>query len=283
MLTEMSCASHSAHHQIQQTAASSRPGARQHLLDRLNNRLWQAGGFLRKLTLVSASAGYGKTTLVAEWLKDTHHPVAWLMLDDHDNDPSQFLAYLIGALQRVDAGLGRSVQALLQSPQHPPIENVLIALINGSPRGRSRFSRSRRLPGHPHSTIHDQLGFILDHQPRQMHLVVVTREDPLFPISRLRASGQVLEIRQTDLRFSTREIAEFFNRSLGLSLPAAVASKKIVPRVGWPDCSSLRCRCLVPLKLGTSDACSPTAIASFWTICSTRSWAGSRPMCRSSC
>ena len=195
---------------------------RQHLLDRLNSGLWQAGGFLRKLTLVSASAGYGKTTLVAEWLKGAHQPVCWLMLDDHDNDPSQFLAYLIGALQRVDAGLGRSVQALLQSPQQPPTENVLIALINEIAQGTTSFFLVLDDYQAIHTrAIHDQLGFILDHQPRQMHLVVATREDPLFPISRLRASGQVLEIRQVDLRFSIQEIEEFFNRTVGLSLPAA--------------------------------------------------------------
>lgn len=207
---------------------------RPQLLDRLQAGLWAPGGFLRKLTLVSASAGYGKTTLVAQWLGAAQQPVAWLTLDEHDNDPMQFLAYLLAALQRVDAGWGRSVQALLALPQLPPAETMLTTPINEIAAGTTSFFLVLDDYQAIHTrAIHDQISFILEHQPRQMHLVVATREDPLIPLSRLRASGQVLEIRQADLRFSTQEIAAFFDRAVGLSLPPADLATVEDRTEGW--------------------------------------------------
>ncbi len=121
----------------------------------------------------------------------------------------------------MSTGLGEAVQSLLQSPQPPPAENVLAALINEITGGSVSFILVLDDYQAIHTrAVHNQLGFILQHQPRQMHLVVATREDPLLPISRLRARGQLFELRQDDLRFSTQEIAEFFHRTLGLDLPA---------------------------------------------------------------
>lgn len=206
---------------------------RDRLLDRLGAGLWRGDGFQRKLTLVSAQAGYGKTTLVAEWLSSlTPYPpppmlgeggrgvgAAWLSLDEADNDPTRFLAYLIAAVQQVWPGFGESVGALLRSPQPPPAEIILTALVNELAAAPSPFILALDDYYVIHTLlIHHQLTFLLEHQPSQMHLVLMTREDPLLPIPRLRARGQVLEIRQEDLCFTVQEAADFLGRVMGIDL-----------------------------------------------------------------
>ncbi|HEX9091247.1 MAG TPA: AAA family ATPase, partial [Anaerolineales bacterium] len=193
--------------------------ARKHLLDYINAGFLQAGKFSRKLTLVSAPAGYGKTTLVAEWLHRLEQPVGWLSLDEADNDPSRFLAYLIAALQSARPGVGASAQAMMQSPQPPPAEISLTLLVNeiGTLSG-SLILVLDDYHAISNISIHQQITFLLDHMPAQMHLVLITREDPLIPVPRLRARSQVLEIRQDDLRFSLEEITDFLRRVMQLDL-----------------------------------------------------------------
>lgn len=156
----------------------------------------------RKVILVSAPAGYGKTTLIAEWLQGQEARAAWLSLDEADNDPARFLAYLIAALQQVDAGLGKGIQAMLQSPQPPPSDAVLTAFINeitaiSTPLilALDDYQVIRALP------IHQQLDFLVEHQPPQMRLVLMTREDPPLPLARLRARGQMVEVVRTICAF----------------------------------------------------------------------------------
>jgi LuxR family maltose regulon positive regulatory protein len=197
------------------------PPARKNLVPRLRlvqmlNEAWQQD---RKMTLVSASAGYGKTTLVTEWLRGLQTKSAWLSLDKTDNDPARFLAYLIAALQMVDRSIGENTRAMLQSPQPLPPEVVLTTLVNEIAIVPTSFILVlddyhviEALP------IHQQLGFLVEHQPPQMHLVVITREDPPLPLARLRARGQMVEIRQDDLRFSPEECADFLLRVMGLNL-----------------------------------------------------------------
>jgi LuxR family maltose regulon positive regulatory protein len=187
-----------------------------HRLIQLLNDAWQQD---KKLTLVSASAGYGKTTLVTEWLRSLQEKSAWLSLDETDNDPARFLAYLIAALQLIDKGIGVKTQAMLQSPQPLPPEVVLTTLINEialTPHSfilvLDDYHQIQTLP------IHKQLDFLVEHLPPQMHLVIVTREDPPLPLSRLRARGQMVEIRQNDLRFLPEECADFLQRIMGLNL-----------------------------------------------------------------
>jgi len=186
---------------------------------RLVQRLNEAWGQDKKLVLVSASAGYGKTTLVTEWLRGLPAKSAWLSLDKADNDPARFLAYLIAALQLVDKCIGENTRAMLQSPQPLPPEIVLTALINeiaGAPASfilvLDDYHLIEVLP------VHKQLDFLVEHQPPQMHLVLITREDPPLPLARLRARGQMVEIRQDDLRFSPGECADFLQRVMGLTL-----------------------------------------------------------------
>ena len=172
-----------------------------------------------RLSLISAPAGYGKTTLVAEWISGLRSLVAWLSLDESDNDPRRFLGYLLAALRRVHGEIGKPVEAMLRSPQPPPDELILTALVNeitAEPQPFILVLDDYHVIHTP--PIHKQLNFLLEHQLAQMHLVLVTREDPPLPLPRLRARGQMVEIRQEDLRFSLEECADFLNQGMGLNL-----------------------------------------------------------------
>ncbi len=183
-----------------------------------------------KLTLVSAPAGYGKTTLVSEWVKPLSLDdqlkvrISWLSLDENDNDSSRFLTYFISALNKGKEGeeaIGEDALGMLQSPQPPPAEAVLTTLINqiaAIPDNIIHIFDDYHLVDN--QTVHDALDFLLEHMPPQMHVVLVTREDPLLPLSRLRARCQLTELRAADLRFSSSEAAEFLNQVMGLSLSA---------------------------------------------------------------
>jgi LuxR family maltose regulon positive regulatory protein len=171
------------------------------------------------LILVSAPAGYGKTTLISGWLDRLVIKTAWLSLDEADNDPARFLAYLTAALEKIIAGPLRSAPAPPQTSQPFFPEAVLIDIINGiaaTPDARILALDDYHLIHNP--TIHRLVAFLLDRLPAQMHLALVTREDPLLPVSRLRAKGQVVEIRQDDLRFSLEECAEFLHGAIGILL-----------------------------------------------------------------
>ncbi len=207
---------------------------RPRLLERL------AGGLRGKLTLVSAPAGFGKTTLVSEWASRGAVPVTWLSLDEGDNDPVRFLTYFIAALQMIDADIGETAQTVLQSPQPLQIESLLLGLINeitdipDDPstvlRPSSPTHSAGELAGRSFALviddyhvletqqIHDALIFLLDQLPPQMHLVIMTREDPPLPLARWRARGQMTEIRASDLRFTKAEAADFLNQTMGLEL-----------------------------------------------------------------
>jgi LuxR family maltose regulon positive regulatory protein len=197
------------------------PPARKNLVQRqrlthLLNDAWQQD---KKLVLISASAGYGKTTLVTEWVRGLQADSAWLSLDETDNDPARFLPYLIAALQLIDKNIGVKTLAILQAPQPLPPEIVLTTLVNEIALTPNSFilvlddyHLIQTLP------IHKQLDFLVEHQPPQMHLVIITREDPPLPLSRLRARGQMIEIRQIDLRFLPEECSDFLLRIMGLDL-----------------------------------------------------------------
>lgn len=188
---------------------------RPHLIQRLNEGL--ASG--HKLTLITAPAGFGKTTLVGEWIGACGCPVAWLSLDEADNDPARFLLYLVAALQTVKAGIGEGLLAALQSPQPPSIEPILTLLLNEIAAFQGPFVLVLDDYHEIDARSVDQaLTFLLEHLPLQMRLVITTREDPHLPLARLRASGQLTELRAADLRFTPAEAAEFLNRVMGLNL-----------------------------------------------------------------
>ena len=186
---------------------------------RLNERLNEGLLASRKLTLISAPAGFGKTTLISEWVAGCGQPVAWLSLDEGDNDPTSFLAYLVAALQTIAANIGNGVLAILQSPQPPSIESILTTLLNEITTIPDHFvlvlEDYHVIDSKP---VDEALTFLLTHLPPQMNLVITTREDPQLPLARLRARGQLTELRATDLRFTPSEAAEFLNQLMGLNL-----------------------------------------------------------------
>ena len=180
----------------------ARPGlvSRQRLIERLN------AGMSCRLSLVSAPAGFGKTTLVSEWAAGCKRPVAWLSLDEGDNDPTCFLTYLIAALQTVAPKIGEGILGALQSSQPPPTESIQTALLNEITNIPNNFV----LVFDDYHVIDSKLvdsalTFLIEHLPPQLHLVIATREDPPFPLARWRARGQLNELRAADL---TVEITE---------------------------------------------------------------------------
>jgi LuxR family maltose regulon positive regulatory protein len=207
---------------------------RSHLLDRLSSSLREGQRFKRKLTLIAAPAGYGKTTLASSWLHALDIPVAWLSLEDGDNDPTRFIRYLTGALQMISSDLGRQAQAMLRSPQRPPDEIVLTTLIN------DLTSRDDLLilvlddyhlihtPG-----IHKALNFLVEHIPQSVHIVLATREDPPIAIPRLQARDQALVIRQADLAFNQDEATEFFHHQAAIELSPDEAAALTRRTEGW--------------------------------------------------
>jgi len=189
-------------------------------------------GLYCKLTLISAPAGFGKTTLVTEWLDNlrldakkenqVEKRIAWLSLDEGDNDLVRFLTYFIAALNQIegiDATYGKGALSMLQSPQPPPTEAILTSLINElavtSVRMILVLDDYHQIEAQP---IHDALTFFLEHLPPEMHLVIATREDPHLPLARLRAKDQLTELRAADLRFTSSESAEFLNHVMDLDL-----------------------------------------------------------------
>jgi len=200
--------------------------SRPRLIEQLNDSL------RCKLTLISAPAGFGKTTLVTEWLDNlrpedqkenkTVYRISWLSLDEGDNDYARFLSYFIAALNRaegIEAKIGERALSMLQSPQPPPIETILTPLINEIATIPERIILV--LDDYhviESSRVDDLLTFLLEHLPPQMHLVMATREDPHIPLSRLRSQDQLTELRSKDLRFTSSESAEFLNQVMGLDL-----------------------------------------------------------------
>src|SRR5438132_9742911 len=198
------------------------------LLERLNE------GLRRHLVLISAPAGFGKTTLVSQWLALIERPAAWLSLDEGDNDPARFLTYLVAALQTIAATIGKGVVGVLQSPQPPPTEAILTALLNDMTTIKDQFV----LVFDDYHVIDAKavdhaLTFLLEHLPPHMHLVITTREDPPLPLARLRVGGHLTEVRAVDLRFTPSEAAEFLNQGMGLNLSAQDIAALETRTEGW--------------------------------------------------
>jgi len=207
---------------------------RPRLMDLLNADLWYGGNFSRKLTLVSAPAGYGKTTLVAEWLRSKDHAITWLSLDENDDDPARFMGYLMAALAQVDPQFGGTLRSMLGSPQPPPQDIIATALVNEIGEISTPFSLVLDdFQFLQNAAIHQQLNFILDYQPENMHLVITTREDPPMPLSRLRASKQVVEVRQSELSFTLDEVSRFLQSVVGISLSQEDAAALARRTEGW--------------------------------------------------
>ena len=201
---------------------------RSRLIERLNR------GLHRRLTLISAPAGFGKTTLMSEWVTGCQQPVAWLSLDEEDNDPTRFLVYLITTLQTITANFGEGIIGVLQSPQPPPTKSILTTLLNEITTIADNFilvlDDYHVVDTKP---VDDAITFLLDHLPQQMHLVIATRVDPQLPLARLRARGQLTELRVADLRFTASETTGFLNQTMGLNLSADDITALETRTEGW--------------------------------------------------
>jgi LuxR family transcriptional regulator, maltose regulon positive regulatory protein len=246
---------------------------RQRLIDRLRT------GLRGKLTLIAAPAGFGKTTLLSEWIADCRlqiadddetdpnlqstiyklqlPQVAWVSLDAADNDPPRFWSYVIAALDTLRPGVGARALALLRSLQPPPIEAVLTPLLNDLARQGSEVggwepghvdaipSDSRLAPLAPQilvlddyhvidaSPIHRALVFLIEHLPPQLRLVIATRTDPPLPLTRLRARGELTELRAADLRFTLDEVSAFLCDTRGIALASDQIAALDAHTEGW--------------------------------------------------
>lgn len=197
---------------------------------RLVARLDQALSSQHRLTLVSAKAGMGKTTLVSEWLHHQERPAQWLSLDESDSDPRRFLGYLLAALGQ--AGLQSRLNHL-EAPQLPPAEAVATELINEvASIGKPFLLVLDDYHLIQNEWIHRAVSFLAEHQPPEMHLVLITRVDPPLPLARLRGRGQITEIRDHDLRFTAEEAARFL-QVMGLELSAGTVSALERRTEGW--------------------------------------------------
>jgi len=201
---------------------------------RLSERL--SRGADSALTLVSAPAGFGKTTLLAEWLAAAPadgRSVAWLSLDQRDNDPALFWTYLVAALKTAASGVGAGALSLLEPPR-PPSEAGLVTLLNDL----DAVSNDVVLVLDDYHVIdarevQDGMAFLLEHLPPQIHLVIGSRADPPLPLARLRGRGELVEIRAADLRFTPGEAAAYLNGAMGLALTAADVAALEGRTEGW--------------------------------------------------
>ncbi len=199
---------------------------------RLQEQITQ--GIHGPLTLITAPAGFGKTTLVASFIAGYGLPVAWLSLDKDDNHEGRFLYYVVAALQEVNHAIGGKAAQLMAVPQQPPPEEVLTSLINDL----DTFSRELALVLDDYhfinsQAVHDQVTFLLEHCPKTLHLVIVTRSDPPLPLAHFRARGQTVELRAADLRFTEPEAAQFLNNVMGLHLGAGSVAALAERTEGW--------------------------------------------------
>jgi LuxR family maltose regulon positive regulatory protein len=207
---------------------------RPRLIERLNR------GTASKLTLVSAPAGFGKTTLLTEWLAAgpagpaSERLVAWLSLDRADSDPVSFWIYVIAALRTVASGVGESSLALLQAPQPPPIETVLTVLLNelGAMAGEVVLVLDDYHVIDA-GDVQDAMAFLLDHLPPRLHVVIASRADPALPLPRWRARGELVETRAAELRFTPDEAAVYLNETMGLQLTARDVAALEGRTEGW--------------------------------------------------
>lgn len=200
---------------------------RQRLIERLQC------GLHRKLTLISAPAGYGKTTLVGEWIPQCGRLVAWLSLEEGDNELTRFLAGVISSLQTIAEKIGKGVLEVLQSPGPPPMESIIEALLKEAAVMSPFILVLDDYHAAKSKPIDEAISFLLDHLPSHIHLVMITREEPFIPSARLRAQDQLTELREADLKFTRPEVEGFLNGVMRLNLPEDIIDELASRTEGW--------------------------------------------------
>jgi LuxR family maltose regulon positive regulatory protein len=238
--------------------------ARPHLVARLRET--------RPVSVVIAPAGYGKTTLLTEWIDTAHPSVAWLSLDEGDNDPVRFWSYVVAALDARQAGLGETARLLLAAPQPLSYAAVVSALCNdilALPQALTLVLDDYHVIDEP--AIHAAVAYLIDHQPPNLRLVIGSRVDPPLPLPRLRARDQLREVRVESLRFTPEE-ARAFLRDVMRSWPGR--------KGGRPGCNWSRCHCRAGPTRPRRSRPSAATIRTWLTIWSTKYWPACRPTCR---
>ena len=186
---------------------------RQELYEKLNI------GLTRKLILISAPAGFGKTTIISDWINQHKIPTVWFSLDNSDNDPTVFLSYVISGIQSIHKEFGQSALKLLNSPNSPSVESIASLLINEILAINQNFLLVLDDFHLIRSTeILKLVTYFLEHLPGNLHIVILTRSDPALSLSRLRSQHQLVELRSSDLGFSANDISILFNKKLKLGL-----------------------------------------------------------------
>lgn len=204
--------------------------SRTHLIERLNK------GLTCNLTLVSAPAGYGKTTLLSDWVHQLNSDIktAWISLDASDNDPVTFWDYFITALDNIEQGFSENTLSLLQASTSSPVEQLMTGLINEISNIKNDFTiildDYHVIDSQP---VHEAIGYLLAHVPPRMHLVIASRTDPPLPLARLRGRGLMVEIRTNDLRFSHEEATDFFRNFTGIGLNSDDIEALSTRTEGW--------------------------------------------------
>ncbi len=193
-------------------------------------------GLSRALTLISAPVGFGKTTLLGEWLAGAAQaiPAAWLSLDEDDNDPVRFLSYIVAALHGVEESVGSVAMTMLRSPLPAPTRAGLTSILNDLttvPGDLILVLDDYQAIGSP--AVHDAVAFLLGNLPPQLHLAITTRSDPPLPLSRLRARNQLVEIRGPELLFTLEEAETFLNRVMDLGLSTGDVAALQSSTEGW--------------------------------------------------
>jgi LuxR family transcriptional regulator, maltose regulon positive regulatory protein len=220
---------------------------RPHLQEQLN------GGWDRPLILLAAPAGFGKSTLLSAWLEACGYPSTWLSLDESDNDLGVFVSYFLGAVRAIFPNALTATRALLSGTNLPPVTVIARSLLNELDESeRDFFLVLDDYHVISEQSVHDLLCALLQHPPKRMHLVITTRQDPPLPLRLLRARAQVTEIRGQDLRFSTPEIAQFMEQTLGAPLTDEAIAVLAEKTEGWA--AGLRLATLTLRYSGEIDA-----------------------------
>jgi LuxR family maltose regulon positive regulatory protein len=184
--------------------------------------------------LISAPAGYGKSTLLSAWLSRTEVPTSWLSLDDRDNDPSRFLVYLAATFRGIDPSIDETFESTLGFSQQPEVEAHLTHLINDL--AQVKYPICLILDDYhviQNQIIHQAVSFLLEHRPAPLHLVIATRADPPLLLAKLRAKSEMMELRLADLRFTNQEAADFLNHTMGLKISSEDVARITRRTEGW--------------------------------------------------
>jgi LuxR family maltose regulon positive regulatory protein len=216
------------------------PSPRRTMVPRTSLEARVEEGIERTLTVISAPAGFGKSTLLSSWAAASARggeQVAWLSLDSGDDDPARFWRYFLTALSRLQPGYGQTALTLLASPQAPPVITILTTLLNDLDTLAADTDDLIFVFDDYHliasKTIHEAMTFLIHNIPPRVHLIIATRADPPFPLSRLRERGELLELRAHDLRFQTEDAMTYFNQVMGLHLSERQVSELVIRTEGW--------------------------------------------------